>query len=185
VFVFNPLTAWNWLRLPSSERLELETGVDAVVATRRWNQIAIHQRLKFNEMYDHADRVPFLESATGGWPVLLDRVFERASAKFDPRPEASTILDAVMRNENGARDIFLTQIGLDAVRVVRHVCDELCNYAPLRTKELRAEAFTSPSMPLTAAELEAAVEWLEVFGCLDRRGDVIDVERVLKKVLKG
>jgi hypothetical protein len=38
---------------------------------------------------------------------------------------------------------------------------------------------------VTAGELEAAVEWLETFGCLERRGDLIDIEPVLKRVLRG
>jgi hypothetical protein len=183
LFVFNPMSAWTWLLSPG--RSELENEVDTVVSTRRWNQIAIHQRLKHKEMYDHADRVPFLESTTGGWPVLLDAVFERASAKLDPQPEATALLDSLVKNQDGAGDEFLRRVGLTAVPLVGHVCGELSSYAPLTVKEIRAEAFSSPSMTVTQIELDAAMDWLDRFGCLERTRSAVDVERIVKSVVRG
>jgi hypothetical protein len=182
LFVFNPRSAWSWLLGPA--RSELETEVDAVVATRRWNQTAIHQRLNYNEMYDHADRVPFLESTTGGWPVLLDVVFERASAKRDPQPEATALVNSLVHNHDMG-DEFLQKVGLKAVPLVGHVCQELCTYAPLTLKEIRADAFGSSSMRISQVELDAAIEWLDRFGCLERVGGTLDVERVVKNVVRG
>ncbi len=86
LFVFGPYGAWSWLSLPEGERMALENQADAVTRLRRWNLRAILQRLaQQDKIYSEEVRRDIFH-VTGGWPYLLDDLFDRCGSHDDPRP---------------------------------------------------------------------------------------------------
>ena len=86
LFVFDPESTRNWLSLSHQQRQEIENQVDVVTFPRRWNLLGIRQRLRQQDKIDSDEVCRTVLEATGGWPSLLDVLFERCGPPGRPSP---------------------------------------------------------------------------------------------------
>jgi hypothetical protein len=78
IFIVSPPAAAAWVRLPQEKREAILRQAE-IVRVAPWSLDGLKQRLEREEFYDTADRefTSRLLELTGGWHILLERVFER------------------------------------------------------------------------------------------------------------
>ncbi len=114
VFNFAPSATWQWLSLPRKQREQLEDLADAVVTPARWTPTGIKQRLQHRDVMDLAEVSRSILSATGGWHILVDRLFDEIADTFEPGPLAALAEEfrAQLILNPMAADNFLSEVGL-------------------------------------------------------------------------
>jgi hypothetical protein len=76
IVVMTPEMTENWISIDDRDRESLENCCDAVLSLRLWNDLAIRNRLKqLNKMFS-SEVTQEIYEATGGWPMLLNYLFE-------------------------------------------------------------------------------------------------------------
>jgi hypothetical protein len=181
LFLFNPQATWTWLSLPHSLREDLENRANAAVFPRRWDLIGVRQRLAQHDKMDTDEVCQKILQATGGWPLLLDALFDRCGKQDDPRPFAEEIEQELKEPNSSLRQRFHTALGLGANAAVKHVFEFV-----LREEEVPIELVTPELVgghpTLTREECARAAEHLQRMGCVERIGDTLQVEPILRKV---
>jgi hypothetical protein len=90
IFVFPPAAAWGWLSL-GSVVFETETRADAVTSLAPWTEAALRRRLEQDDKIASEIHCRQLLDVTGGWPLLVDEVFERSRRNPDIGPATAEI----------------------------------------------------------------------------------------------
>ncbi|MBK8047419.1 MAG: hypothetical protein IPK16_10045 [Anaerolineales bacterium] len=86
LFLLNTSCAWQWMNISDSDRAVLESAVDATISPQTWTLSAIRRRLAQHEKLDTNDVVTNeVYRVTGGWPTLLDLLFDRCGKETDMR----------------------------------------------------------------------------------------------------
>lgn len=182
LFLFDPQATWTWLSLPQSLWEDLENRANAAVFPRRWDLIGVRQRLAQHDKM-HSDEVCHrVLQATGGWPILLDHLFDRCGKRDDPRPFAAEIEQELMEPNSPLRQQFQAALGMEVNGAVKRVFDFLLREGEVPI-ELVTPEFVGGHPVLTSEECVRAAEYLQRMGCVDRIGDTLQVEPVLKKML--
>jgi hypothetical protein len=87
IFVFPPGPAWEWLQR-GDEAADIESRLDGVVSLRCWTEGALRRRLEEQDKIASEVHLRQFLEATGGWPMLIDAIFERA--RRNPDVQATT-----------------------------------------------------------------------------------------------
>lgn len=184
LFLFDPASTWQWLALSESERLRLEEAADAALWPRPWTQSAIRYRLEKRDMLDtNGTRTTAALEATGGWPYLLDVLFERCGEKTDLKPTADQMIKELNDPNSPLAGDFRSRLGLGhkiADQVLRFIMQEGKN--GLEEELLQPELIEGDTQ-LTAAQCNQAREYLTRFGILRSEEQVLRVDPVVAKVL--
>jgi hypothetical protein len=182
LFLFDPSATWRWLSLPQNRREELENSADAIVLPHCWNLSGIRQRLAQHDKL-HSDEVcQLVLRATGGWPLLLDTLFERCSGRDDPRPVAQTIGRELVEAGSALGQQFRPALGLEVNAIVHRILEFV-----LRENEVPVDLVTpeliggEPALHLE--ECMCAVEYLRRMGCVMVHSDTISAETTVKGVM--
>jgi hypothetical protein len=111
---FDPAGTWAWHTLPAATRRELEDASDAVAHLSRWDEDAILFHLKQADKMNLPAVGKHLLQVTGGWPILLDEVFQRCGEVDDPRGAADQ-LAAELAAETPWKSKFREALGLETL----------------------------------------------------------------------
>ena len=168
--------------LPRSLRENLEDRADSVVFPRRWNLIGVRQRLAQHDKI-HPDEVcEEILQATGGWPCLLDILFDRCGKENDPRPSAEAIERELVDSSLRRGPQFRQSLGLEGNDVARCVLDFVVREGQVPA-DLVVPDLVGGEPVLTFEECNRAVEYLRRMGCVELHGDVVQAERIVEKVM--
>jgi hypothetical protein len=121
--------------------------------------------------------------ATGGWPYLLDVLFERCGEKTDLKPTADQMIKELNDPNSPLAGDFRSRLGLGhkiADQVLRFIMQEGKN--GLEEELLQPELIEGDTQ-LTAAQCNQAREYLTRFGILRSEDQVLRVDPVVAKVL--
>lgn len=183
-FIFDSAASWRWCQLPEGHRLDVEArvGAGAVASPKRWNLLGIAQRLKQMELLDTKQVCEGVAEATGGWPWLLDHLFERISEGLDPRESVSYMAGALAPDGHLVSG-FKAALGVGdhsaPQRILQFITGELGAPVELIDPELLSEE----GSPISAAECVGGLEFLKRMGCVEVRDDVAHVAPLVGRVL--
>jgi len=185
LFVAAPLPGWGWSTLECEARDGLE-NVCATVSLKRWTQDGIAKRLRLEEKIDDSEAVLAVTRATGGWPVLLDRIFAMSDSprEMDLR-KLVTPFAAWTSDKDNVRVVLRSTGLLDVPEVVRSVLLGIGREgAGLPASFVSGGYFDFPS-----EECAAALEYLRRYGFLDVRagsdGESVVAEPVMLEILRA
>lgn len=158
-----------WAFIPSERRESLESAVDVALAPRRWDSIAIRQRLEHEQKIHNETVVSKLSLATGGWPFLLDTLGTMADVDNDLRPEAEKLQGLLADRRSDLARAFRRALGPgdspDALAVLRCIRD-------LQDGELHDEMvadLVEATPKIESANCLGLIDALLRLGCVERR----------------
>ena len=185
LFVFDPESTWHWLSLPIQQRQKIEDQADVSTFLRRWDHSGIRQRLnQLDKIYSDEVCRTVLE-ATGGWPWLLDTLFEHCATEDDPRPAAKTIEQELRNPHSSLSQDFKRALGLNENDVIGRVLEFIKTLGGGQEVPANwvAPENVDGSPILSQNECYAAIEYLQRLGCIDRHGDLLSVEPAVLHLL--
>jgi TniB protein len=180
IFQFNADASWQWMLLPMIERNAMEEEVDATVVVRRWNLPGVRQRLsQSNKIYSDEVCQAVLR-ATGGWPWLLNLLFNRCGHD-DPRSCAATLARELADPNNHLSRQWrgVLTLGED------HVPTKVLRFISQWQEEagVPREWVTAEEIGASKEECDAAVELLLRMSLLDARDKSLCVEPITQMML--
>jgi hypothetical protein len=184
LFLFNSSATWAWHSLPLETRRKLEDQTDFATHPRRWNLASMRQRLaqhrhdkmSSDEVCQHVLQV------TGGWPWLLDQMFDRCENQNDPRPAANLLESELNVPGSSLLRKFEQCLGIERGSVPWRVMEHVQSEGPVPRELLIPEAFDSDSVP-GAEDCTAAVEFLHWLGCLEWHEDCAQLAPLVDRIL--
>lgn len=185
LFLFDPAALLAWLALPTDVRAQLENRVDAVEAPRRWNEIGVRQRLDQGEAMDSPEVCRAILDATGGWPTLLDALFETVRPQSDPRPEAQAFAQQLRAPGSPLRAQFRMALGLEASPAVARVLTQIAADSS-GAQGVPADigiAYLADASGISQAACETAVLALQRLGCVEIRDDMLHLAPIIREVV--
>lgn len=182
-FILDPQMLWEWLTLPLGTREDLENRMDAVEFPRRWNFVGIRQRLSQHDKMHSDEQCEQILAATGGWPFLLDELFERCGRRDDDlRPFAQEIEIELREAGSKLRQDFIHALELEQDGVAYRVLEFIHQVQPVTSDDIPPELI--PGKPtLTRLDCLRSIEYLRRMACLEEKGVDISVEKTVGTVL--
>ncbi|HAY22928.1 MAG TPA: hypothetical protein DCY27_12365 [Desulfobacterales bacterium] len=181
-FIFDPLASWQWLSLPTNLRKGLEDAADAIVITRHWNAVGIRQRLEQTGKQDTEDILRQIQIVTGGWPLLLDELFDRCGKKDNPLPFLETIKNDLADPQTPLHIHFRDNLGVVPHSPVFQVLQYL-----LKEEEIDRELFTPEFMdadPALSNDIwDRSLEHLIRLGCVNDTAATFRIDPIVQQVL--
>ena len=170
VFILDPTATWHWLK--SSK---VEASVETIYL-QRWDEVGIQQRLKQADKLDSIDVCSQVRQGTGGWPMLLDELFDRCVDLDDPRTCVESVVEDLDSPQSQLRDRLLRAVGLDQRTVPTRVFKTIVECGKIRGQDVDTLADLVDGTPsLTPNDCKLAVEYLFRIGCDELKSDLWSV----------
>ena len=126
-----PLAVRAWQSLPSKTRLTLESSVDCVIAMSLWHPSIVQTHFKKGNRLGGQDVFDSIVGKTGGWPCLLNEVFQRCGEGQDPSSHAIAV-SAELNKESALQRSFKTNCGATEPVVSNAMRKVLIEYAKVQ-----------------------------------------------------
>jgi len=178
-FIVNPETYWNWMLSDSNIGNELEAN-GSFTALSRWNETGVTHMLERIEKLYNKDVSKKVLTASGGWPVLLEKIIQKVGDETDPRGVANDLYNDLTKNNNLQND-FIKGTGVMVSTEVIEVCKYIMTN-PEITEEYVAPELIECDLRLTDRLCSLAVKFLIQFGIIDKKGEVLEVEPLIKSI---
>ena len=171
-FIFDPQSTWNWLSLSQPRREEIEDKVDVVTFPRQWNLSGVRQRLRQQNKMDLDEVCRRAVEVTGGWPLLLDKLFESCGTDNDPRRAAKIIERDLGDSHSQFSQDFKRSLGLnDIAERILNFIKNLQEDGQKVPVDLITPEYVESSPGLSQDECDTAIEYLQRMGCIKRQYD--------------
>ncbi|MBI4537593.1 MAG: hypothetical protein HY712_06520 [candidate division NC10 bacterium] len=167
-FLFDPLATWEWLSSLRTLREKVESRVDAAVSPKRWNRMGIRQRLEQQQKLSPEEVLSLVLKVTGGWPWLLDLLFDRARGTDDIRPAAAALEQELADPQGNIVGEFRASLGMGALDPALHVLRTVGTFGEVAEVDIAPDLIEGGAA-LTQDECGAALEFLIRMGCVERR----------------
>jgi hypothetical protein len=186
IFLFGASATWNWVRGDADRRASIERRAGVVVSPPLWDELGVRQRLFDLKKVDTAEAVRAVLRATGGWPWLLDRLFEKS-----PKAENMSIAASDLERrlvEEGDANAFLATLGIEAGTLPWSVLRILQDLGQISQNDMgELFEFVVSMFPteevVTMQTCELAVEYLKRMNCVAFKGNLVLMDPVVKAVL--
>jgi hypothetical protein len=173
----------SWLALPEDERADLENRVDAVEVPRRWNEVGVRQRLDQLEVIDSQEVCHEILAATGGWPLLLDALFESVKPQSDPRSAAQDFAHHFAEARSQLREQFRLSVGFNAHPSLSAVLMQIVAETHGMPADETGIALLADTAGLSPEECETVVTALRRLSCIELRDGLLYVEPLVRQAL--
>jgi ribosome recycling factor len=187
LFVFGPRSAWRWLSIPEKDRLSMENQVDTATSLRRWSQRSILQRLAQQDKIHSEDVCQEILRVTGGWPCLLDALFERCGLRDDPRLYALDMERELADPGTPLFGSFLESLGLEASESIRGILDLILREEGIPQDIVESEQLTElmyEETGLSIEECEIGILYAKQMGLTEIENGALRVEPTVGRALK-
>ncbi len=182
LFLFDPSSTWAWLSLHQERRKRLEDRME-VVWPPRWNLSGIRRRLDQHDKMCSEDICQSVLDETGGWPLLLDALFDRCDMEDNPRAFAKKIGEEVAQSDDSALGRrFRGSLGLNVNEVVRRVWEFICREDQVPVELITSDMFEGEPV-LSSQDCAKAVEYLRRMGCISIFKDMISAEATAQRAM--
>lgn len=180
-FIFSPQATWHWLSLDQGQYQAWENAANAIVITRRWNAVGIRQRLGQTGKQDTQEIVRQVEALTGGWPVLLDELFDRCGQQDNPLPFLQALHQELVDPGTLLHRRFKNSLGVDQHSHLRPLWQLLQQEHGVErdfvVEFLEAETYHSRNF------WEQTLEFLLRLGCLEEKEGTVHLAPVVHQVM--
>jgi hypothetical protein len=176
IFVFPPKAAWEWLQR-GEEASSIEASLDGVISLRAWTETALRRRLEEQDKIASELHSRQLLDGTGGWPLLVDEVFDRCRRNPDVQSATSEIRAELAAGGPVAQRLGpalavdaapLAHAVLGFIRVMGNVDEILPEYV-------------APGV--TEADCLASLEWLARMNLVVSRAGRWSIDPIVSQVL--
>lgn len=178
-FIVNPETYWNWMLSGSDLRNELEAN-GSFIALSRWNETGVIHMLELIDKLYNNDVSKKVFDASGGWPVLLEKIIQRVGTETDLRDIANDFYYEFEHNDF-IKNSFIKGTGLmvstDVIEVFKYLIEN-----PGITDEYVTPELIESDLELTDSLCSFALKYLIQFGIVDRKGEFFEVEPFITKM---
>ncbi len=191
LFLFDSTATMRWLFSSSVKRTRLEDRTDAVVFPNHWNLEEIHCRLDQNEKISTEDIRESILRETGGWPMLLDRLFHLCRGDGDVKPAIETLKTDLQDPSSEISMKFRKSLGLEANPLAYDIWRFLFQESDPVPAALITPDMVEPEHESTIEDCKNAIEYLHRIGCIvmfedstaQAEGFSIGVEPTLKRLI--
>ena len=180
LIIGDALTAWRWLTLPRSKRAALEDRSGAAMFISGWDEYGIMQRIHDAQLAgDHSlpDRILEL---TGGWPVLVDALFDRLKT-HDVSDELEAFAADLASGALEVSDSFVAGTGWDVDPLVTTVVTWLKANSPVPA-DLWTPEFVADGTIAVDDWCQVALEYLTGIGLAKRIGSDVIIDPVFARM---
>ena len=181
IFILNPVTAWIWFK---ASRVRANVDAD-YLRLRRWDEAGIQQRLQQSDMLDSTEIYTSVNETTGGWPMLLDRLFASSGQSNDPRSYIDQLSKELEKPQSAIAKTLLNEVGLTKGETPFKLFKTMVDYGEVTDAESMAlseliEVIEKP----TNEECKSAIDYLYHLGCIDKTNGGYKVEPVLARIVE-
>lgn len=195
VLLFKPKDIYDWMMAQGATAPERIAEGDGIVVLRRWSHAVTKTALADLELTATDTTTGRVLEATGGWPLLLDWVLDRAQPA-EGRNAAGAGLDeiagqleaALAQGAGGLSEAFVRALGVGEVPYGLELFRLLSGLGPISESdivaaaEVLAEESSGRLSPQQAIALGAT---LRALGVVDWRAGQLCVERIAERLLVG
>ena len=160
-----------WSTIAPDQRDALESDVDVALAPRRWDSIAIRQRLEHQQKLHTESAVGAVWQATGGWPILLDALSVMADMDDDLRPEASKLKQLLEDRESDLAGTFRRALGVGGSPVALAVLRCIGDLQDHGLYDDMVADLVETTPRIDSVHCLGLIEALLRLGCVERRKD--------------
>ncbi len=185
LFLFDPQSTWQWVGLPEPERLGLEEAADAALWPWPWTASAVRRRLAQHEKWDNNDEgTKAALQATGGWPHLLDVLFERCGKESDLRPSAGQFAQELVDPISQLASDFRSGLGVDknklGHRILKFVIED--GHGQLAEEDL-TPVLIGGAPELTEVQCHQAKDFLLRLGLLRLESQTLIADSIIMRLM--
>lgn len=185
LFLFDSSATIAWLSLPHIERKQLEGRIDAIVSPHHWNLDGINHRLRQNEKINTEGIIgKTILRETGGWPILLDRLFDLCGENGDVEPAIENLKKELEASDSDMCKKFRESLGLEVNELVYRIWKIVFQEQGSVPIDLIREIIDPE---LETGNYNGAIEYLNRMGCIimrDNNNEIgIEPEPTLKRLL--
>ncbi len=184
LYILSPDATWQWLKIPGDTRQMLETRCDVVVSPKKWSEIGIKQRLTQKGKMDFPKFCANIKEATGGWPFLLDKLFDESIKADDLRDYANNLKTELTSNSE-LRKEFLQKLGVDrkkpAIRLLSNLLKLESEIVPIEF--VQPQLFDSNEFK-SQEEIEQSLEFLIQMRIIDVDNENLIIDPIVRLLSK-
>jgi len=170
------------LSLSHIERKQLEKDMDAIVSPRHWNLDGINHRLRQNEKINTEDIIgKAVLRETGGWPILLDRLFDLCGEDGDVKPAIENLKKELEASDSDMCKKFRKSLGLEVNELVYRIWEIVFQDPGSVPVDLIRDMIDPELEP---ENYNNAIEYLHRMGCIIMcDNNEIGIQPSLKRLL--
>ncbi len=178
IFVLSPSATYEWFLLPSTKRDEIENRLDCVTAPTVWDETGLKLRLEHLDMPSNPAQIL---GVTGGWPWLLDHLFDQHFERGKTRnPEdhiegLNNIEFDLQESSSDLHKSFYASLGLDCTRpLLKQIFHFICDVGVKKTEDLDVDLIkeyiaeiSQLSQKISQEQVNAALQTLKSLGLVE------------------
>jgi hypothetical protein len=184
-FAFDPSATWKWVLLPNDVRKENEDMADAWVCTRKWNLEGLKQRMAQHDKLHQENILKQILGTTGGWPILLEELFERSKKRDDVRPFLQDINSELRDTNSLLRKGFLASLGIQDSGPAKAILEYVQDLGDNETVpiDMIAPEYITGGPRLSEDECSAGIEYLARLGCIEIQDEAVLMDPIVRIVM--
>lgn len=185
IFVLSPPAIYQWFLLPTEDRDEIANKLDASVPPVCWNETGLKLRLEHLELPSSVTQVI---EATGGWPWLLDHLFDEHFNKEKSSRDLSKQLDVIKSSlqdrSSSLYESFLDSFGLGGDELpLKKIFQFICEHDIQDTEDLVEfiEIMYTDLQP-RPEQIDATVQTFKHLGLVKINATSLEVDPFIQRV---
>ena len=185
-FALDSDTTFQWHELPTTHREALEEKTDAALFPYKLDKIGIQQRLsqsKPEKVYTE-DACSIVESSTGGWPWLVNTLFDLCKGETDARPGAIKISNMLSEPNSKLSTAFRKCLGVETYPDAWQLTKALIQWDEEEIPEDIFGEYLSEEYPNLFKKRLNIIEYLKRFGIIDVRADTLTLDPIVRKLVR-
>ena len=178
LLIFDEAATLEWFHLPPELRSALEKESGDAVTLRKWNRIALEQRLQQHDKMAVERNIRRLQHELGGWPWLLDQLADSWGEGDDPFGNFDTLLKRLKSGD--LRQPFLAATGSFLDDTARTVLQSFVHYDTVPISDAVPRVLDE-SLSLAACQMY--VDYLQRLGLIECDGESYRPDPVVGRLL--
>ncbi|MCX6359443.1 MAG: hypothetical protein NT029_06550 [Armatimonadetes bacterium] len=155
---------------------------DVLLHPGLWQSEGIRMRvqLQIGENYGAGPVSGALTTATGGWPILLDELFDRCPVGEDPRPVATELRSELADSSTELHRRFWAALGIDEGGPEANILRYLAAWYPEPVpRDMMQPDLAKQGVELTDSELDSLLDYLLALSCARQSSEGLVIDPVV------
>ncbi len=170
VFLLSSHAVWDWVVSLSDvrEKIEYDTSFRQT-SLKRWAKNGIYHSLRQHDVMNDSDETcSYILKNTGGWPWLLQKIFERCKTNDDPCVVTNNIKEEILQPGSAMRDLFKESLSFshEAAAPAWNLLQFLYLLGKTARKDITPEILES-ECDISLELYEKVLEYLKIMGLIN------------------